>query len=278
VSGELLSIGRFAGIARLSVKTLRYYDAVGLLTPAYVDPATGRRYYRVSQAVDAERIRLLRGVDLPVADVQRLLAGIDEETARVILERHRDRLRQTLDVVEGRALLVSRLLEREDPLPRYDVRLHHRPAYVGVGIEISTTADGLDRAIHSGARMLFRHVRARGDLPAGPLEAWWTRDDVHEDRYDIRLVFPTHRSIAGDQDVQPVTSAPHEAAVTLHVGPYELMPRAWETMASWIAELAEWVPAAGPREVFLVGPDRAAASDLRTEVSWPLRRASRSSV
>jgi hypothetical protein len=46
---ELLTIGQFARMCWLSVKTLRLYDEVGLLHPAYVDVVTNYRYYRPSR-------------------------------------------------------------------------------------------------------------------------------------------------------------------------------------------------------------------------------------
>ena len=41
MDGELLSIGRFARLAGLSVGALRHYHQHGLLVPARVDPQTG---------------------------------------------------------------------------------------------------------------------------------------------------------------------------------------------------------------------------------------------
>ncbi len=61
----LVPIGRFSKVARLSVKALRRYDEQGLLRPALVDRDTGYRYYALSQALEAERIRLLRSLELP---------------------------------------------------------------------------------------------------------------------------------------------------------------------------------------------------------------------
>ncbi|WP_345407311.1 MerR family DNA-binding transcriptional regulator [Nonomuraea salmonea] len=66
---ELLPIGRFARLARLSVKQLRRYDELGLLRPAHVDEATGYRYYRAAQARQALSIGLLRSLDVPLAVV-----------------------------------------------------------------------------------------------------------------------------------------------------------------------------------------------------------------
>ncbi|MFD0684136.1 MerR family DNA-binding transcriptional regulator [Actinomadura fibrosa] len=66
MSDDLLPIGRFARLCRLSVKQLRHYDDLGLLVPARVDPASGYRYYRPAQARDALSIGLLRSLDVPL--------------------------------------------------------------------------------------------------------------------------------------------------------------------------------------------------------------------
>ena len=42
-------IGEFSRLARTTVKTLRYYDEVGLLKPEGVDPFTGYRHYTTRQ-------------------------------------------------------------------------------------------------------------------------------------------------------------------------------------------------------------------------------------
>ena len=79
----LLSIGRFARRTNLTIKALRLYDELGLLRPAVVDFATGFRYYRPEQAATAERIRLLRSLEMPLAEIQALLTAPDPaETAR----------------------------------------------------------------------------------------------------------------------------------------------------------------------------------------------------
>ncbi|MEU8171661.1 MerR family DNA-binding transcriptional regulator [Microbispora hainanensis] len=43
MNDDLLSIGRFARLARLSVRQLRHYATMGLLEPAWIDPATRHR-------------------------------------------------------------------------------------------------------------------------------------------------------------------------------------------------------------------------------------------
>jgi DNA-binding transcriptional MerR regulator len=65
--------GQFARASGLTAKALRHYDAVGLLTPALVEPASGYRRYRADQVARAKLIRRLRGLDLPIVEVRRLL-------------------------------------------------------------------------------------------------------------------------------------------------------------------------------------------------------------
>lgn len=90
---RLLSIGQFARATGLTAKALRHYDAVGLLTPAVVDAGNGYRRYRAEQVPTARLIRRLRSLELPVAEVRRLLdlynADPDALTAELLAHRRR---------------------------------------------------------------------------------------------------------------------------------------------------------------------------------------------
>jgi DNA-binding transcriptional MerR regulator len=72
---ELISIGEFAALTRLSIKALRLYDENGLLAPAHIDPASGYRYYRRNQRNRAILIGDMRRVDVPLATIARVLDG-----------------------------------------------------------------------------------------------------------------------------------------------------------------------------------------------------------
>ncbi|MFG3437450.1 MerR family transcriptional regulator [Nonomuraea sp. NPDC047897] len=99
---DLLPIGQFARLSRLSVKQLRHYDELGLLVPAHVDDDTGYRYYRASQARAALSIGLLRSLDVPLAVVGEVLSGSAGALASVRddLEAELARRRSTLATLE----------------------------------------------------------------------------------------------------------------------------------------------------------------------------------
>jgi DNA-binding transcriptional MerR regulator len=88
---ELITIGRFARITGLTVKALRHYDEVGLLRPAAVDPETGYRSYSSGQVRRAERIRMLRRLELPLDDVATLLETEDPALIHRVLVDHQRR-------------------------------------------------------------------------------------------------------------------------------------------------------------------------------------------
>ena len=52
---DLLTIGTFVRVSRLSAKALRRYDELGLLRPAHTDPFTG---YRSCDEAQTERARI----------------------------------------------------------------------------------------------------------------------------------------------------------------------------------------------------------------------------
>ena len=84
----MFRIGEFSKLAQVSIRMLRYYDEVGLLTPAEVDKWTGHRLYSVKQIPRLNKILYLRDSGLNVSEIalaltmdeQSLLAQLDSQT------------------------------------------------------------------------------------------------------------------------------------------------------------------------------------------------------
>ncbi len=73
-SGELVTIGEFARLSRLSAKALRRYDELGLLRPALVDPVNAYRYYDPAQVEGARLVAWLRRIGMPLNRIGRVVA------------------------------------------------------------------------------------------------------------------------------------------------------------------------------------------------------------
>ena len=81
----MITIQGFARLCGCNTQTLRYYDRIGLLTPARVDEWTGYRYYEEEQAMRFVKIKNLQQADFSIDEI------------RPILEEGDDRLQEALE-------------------------------------------------------------------------------------------------------------------------------------------------------------------------------------
>jgi DNA-binding transcriptional MerR regulator len=69
----MFKIGEFSRLARVPVKTLHFYDEIGLFVPQQVDPFTSYRYYTFAQLPRLNRILALRGLGFTLEQIRDLL-------------------------------------------------------------------------------------------------------------------------------------------------------------------------------------------------------------
>jgi DNA-binding transcriptional MerR regulator len=80
-------IGEFARLTATSIKTLRFYDQLGLLRPAQVDVRTRYRYYGAEQLRDLAAIRALQELGASLENIRRVLTcpDIDRERRQLLI-------------------------------------------------------------------------------------------------------------------------------------------------------------------------------------------------
>lgn len=111
---NLYKIGMFAGMNRVTVKTLRYYDEQKLLEPVYVDDENGYRYYEAGQMAQLQRILALKDMGFSIDDIRRILKGADERA--LLLEKKQQILKEL-------ATLTAKLAQVESYLAKGSVNL-----------------------------------------------------------------------------------------------------------------------------------------------------------
>ena len=116
VDDELLSIGRFARLAGLTVGALRHYDEADLLRPADIDAFTGYRRYRRSQLEAARTIARLRDLELPLDEVRAVLAIDDAAERRRLMAAHRARIDARVNRLTRLLHVVGRMSDGKDPI------------------------------------------------------------------------------------------------------------------------------------------------------------------
>ena len=106
---KLFQIGDVAKLFHLSVSSLRHYENVGLLTPEYIAPGTGYRYYSPRQFEALNTIRYLRALDMPLAEIADFLQNKD-------VDKIEEKLRHQKEVV----------MEKQRELRRIDRKIDYR--------------------------------------------------------------------------------------------------------------------------------------------------------
>ena len=102
-----MQIKEFADFTGVSVRTLHYYDEIGLLRPSYVDEQTGYRYYDEVCLERMQEILFYRELDFPLKNIFELLSspGYDKQKAleqqRRLLVLKKERLERLIDALDS---------------------------------------------------------------------------------------------------------------------------------------------------------------------------------
>ena len=90
--GDLLKIGDFAKLANTNLRTLRYYEEIGLIQPASRSQG-GFRYYRATDVYRVQMIRSLQELGLHLDRIKELMASrTANENHAIFLARSREAL------------------------------------------------------------------------------------------------------------------------------------------------------------------------------------------
>ena len=152
---QLFSIGEMAKIFHLSVSSLRHYEALGLVSPEYVDPSTNYRYYSVRQFEPLNTIRYLRAMDMPLTEIADFLQNRDVETIE-------EKLRAQKELKRIERKLDARLSQLQDVrhAPLGEIALIHSPALRLFWIDTALTAPDYSALELSTSRLAAAQAEA----------------------------------------------------------------------------------------------------------------------
>lgn len=91
-----LSISDFARLRNVNPKSLRYYERIGALIPAYTDPETGYRYYALEQLVEMDMILMCLELDIPLREAERYRQPDQTLDIRSLLQDGQQKAREKL--------------------------------------------------------------------------------------------------------------------------------------------------------------------------------------
>ena len=262
---SLLTIGEFATLTRLSVRTLRRYHAAGLLEPDTVDPATGYRYYTPAQIPAAQIIHQLRQLDVPLAAVQTILAAPDARHRATVVEEHLHRLEDELARTRMAVTSLRRLLQPDAAEIPIELRTLPERAVAGITGHVRLTES---MAWYDSAMAELDSVFAPADR-AGPPGGQYSNELFTQGAGPLTVFRPV-RDPRPSGRIEVVELPEVELAVTVHPGPHDDIDVTYGCLGAWVADHA--LAVAGPiYETYLVGPrETAEPGRWRTEIGWPV--------
>ncbi len=252
----MFKIGDFSRISQVSVKTLRYYDEIGLLKSACVDRFTGYRYYSVDQSHRLNRILALKDLGLSLEQIARLLDDdLPPAQIRGMLRMRQMELEQQVREDQARLARVGarlRQIEQEDKMPTYDVVLKKVDPQTVVAIRDVIPTYGDQGPLW---KELSVYLEQHGAKAIGPSLTIYYDTEYRERDVDLEVTTPVSAPLPGNERVT-VRELPgvELAACVIHQGSYDTLDQAYAALLTWIE--ANGYRVIGPdREVYLHCPD-----------------------
>lgn len=271
----MIKIGDFSKLSQVSVKTLRYYDEMGLLKPIEVDRFTNYRYYSASQLSRLNRILALKDLGLTLEQIAQILNdGITADQLRGMLRLKKAEQEQRVqEEVEKLARVEARLrqIEMENTMSNYEVVIKKveplRVAAVRSIIPVYSAQGGLWGD-------LYAQIGRYGNQFAGPCISIYHDEEFQDADVDVEACQPISGSIPAQGKVKVYDLPSITAACTVHHGPFSTVSQAYNALSKWI-ETSGYRITGSAREVNLQVPTQAGEqNDPNTvvEIQFPVEK------
>lgn len=232
----MFKIGEFSGLTQVSVKTLRWYDELGLLKPARVDVSTGYRYYSARQISRLARILVLKNLGFSLEQVRVMLdGGIQAAQMREMLQARRQQLVGRLQQEQEKLNLVDvwlRKIENEggDPMSRYDILIKNvEPVTVYSKRRIVPSEDRVLELLES----VWNDIMAANIRKTGPSMTIYHQNEYKERDLDVEAAMPVPSGCGLETSQLP---AIEKAACLVYYGSHEGLGAAYSALAGWIED------------------------------------------
>ena len=167
------TISEFAKLRDININSLRYYEKLGLLKPAYIDESNGYRYYSAEQISLLNKIILCIQLGIPLKDMVRFLDNDGNLETQKLLERGRivakariQEMQNNLDYIEYSLKNIEENIEYRKFAGVYEREFAERKVMI---TDIYTDIDTLEpKKIVSEVSRIYRYAQNKGMFPILP--------------------------------------------------------------------------------------------------------------
>jgi DNA-binding transcriptional MerR regulator len=265
----VFKIGDFSRLTQVTVKALRHYDRLGLLTPDHIDPASGYRYYTGAQIPRLNRILVLKDLGFSLEQIGHLLdADLSPAQLRGMLLLKQQEVHDQIGAEQMRLQRIAahlRLIEREPSEARYDVTLKRVTAQRVASLRAVLPA-------YPAVGALFGELRAyqqRHGLQATAWTARWLDSGYCESDIHAEATFTTADPLPPHARIEGRTLPAVEAMASVrHHGPMATVGAAHLALLGWIE--ANGYRLAGPTRTLALHFAGLESADGITEIQYPV--------
>lgn len=265
----MLTVGEFSKICQVTVKTLHYYDRIGLLQPAQVDRSSGYRYYDRRQIAKMLLIQRLKRYGFTLEEIAELLERRQPDLLFSRLHRQRHKLEQQLQdtqtiIKELAAHLHS--LERTGNLMNYQknykIEIVEAPAAAVLACRQNMSVDQFGQYYGT----LYERVAKEKLSCSGVCGAIYHDREFDPENSDIELFVGVTDRTKADKLI-PGTLCAH----TVHKGAYSTLHEAYGALVEYLAA-SDYASCGAPYEIYAKGSFEGLPPDRwETLIYFPVR-------
>lgn len=271
----MLKIGDFSKLSRISIRMLRHYDQIGLLTPVNTDDFTSYRYYSETQLPIANRIKALKNMGFSLAAIGEIIKNYDdsEALARFLTVKQAE-VRMEAQEVKQRLLLLETAitwLRKDETMIKYDVTIKTLPQRTVASVRKVIPAYDQEGMLWNTLMKETASLKMQDDDPSYTIAMF---HDCEYKEFDVDV--EVQKSIKGNfkntENVVFKTEPAVEIASTICKGSYEQMNKVNEAVANWVQ--ANGYEFGGAMfNIYYISPNESQnPDDYITEVCYPVKK------
>lgn len=265
----LYKIGLFSQMNKVTIKTLRHYDEIGLLKPASIDEATGYRYYTSKELPILHEILALRQMGLSLEEIKKVQNGV---SVKSLLSKRKAEILKNIAEETMKLSQVEYYLQNKSVSSEYKVILKELPEVIVASMRtVMPTYKDLFTIVPS----MGREMERLGCVCAVPEYCFNIYHDGGYKEFDVDVeVCEAVTEMKEDSNIVKFKKIDRveSAACVLHKGPYEEFPKAYGAVLKWMEENGfELIDA--PRESYIDGIwNKDSEEEWLTEIQFPVRK------
>ncbi|MSA69810.1 MerR family transcriptional regulator [Holdemania massiliensis] len=268
----MLKIGDFSKMGKTTVKTLRYYDSIGLLRPKQIDADNGYRWYATDQLIALYQIQQWRQLGISVEMIGKILRG--EASESVAMDQRRQQISTDLDLMQYQLRRIERVLttDTKERIMKINVIIKELPACIVMARKAALPhyQDLLREIPATGAKVGQQYPDLKCTQPeycfVKELDGEYREKDIHAEICQaVETIKPNF------DDVEFRKEPKVTAACALLQGSYDRFGEVYAALMQWIEDNhAEII--GEPRESYIDGIwNKESEEEWLTEVQFPIR-------